>query len=47
MKGTTGSLKNATAVRVVPAMAVLVPLAAFLGGIGLGNHNETLVRDAA
>jgi hypothetical protein len=45
MKGTIHSLKNATAVRAVAATAVLVPLAAFVGGVKL-NHNETFLRDA-
>ena len=46
MKATKHSLKNATAVRAVAATAVLVPLAAFVGGTKLGNHNETFLRDA-
>jgi hypothetical protein len=46
MKGTIHSLKDATAVRVVAATAVLVPLAALAGGMNLGNHNETFLRDA-
>ena len=31
-------------VRSAAAAAFLVPLAAFLGGVKLPNHNETLVR---
>jgi hypothetical protein len=46
MKGTMHSLKNATAVRAVAATAVLVPLAALVGGVKLNNHNETFLRDA-
>jgi hypothetical protein len=46
MKGTIHSLKNATAVRAVAATAVLVPLAALVGGMRMANHNETFLRDA-
>jgi hypothetical protein len=46
MKGTMHSLKKATTVRAVAATAVLVPLAALLGGVPLKNHNETFLRDA-
>ena len=46
MKATMHSLKNATTVRAVAATAVLVPLAAFVGGVKLSNHNETVLRDA-
>ena len=46
MKGTLESLKDATAMRVVAATAVLVPLAALAGGVKLNNHNETFLRDA-
>jgi hypothetical protein len=31
-------------VRVAAGCAVLVPMAAFLGGTKLSNHNETLIR---
>jgi hypothetical protein len=41
------ALKGATSsayVRAAAGSAVLVPLAALLGGMNLGNHNETVVR---
>jgi hypothetical protein len=44
----TGKVKStidSSYVRAATASAVLVPLAAFLGGMNLGNHNETLVRN--
>jgi hypothetical protein len=48
MKSTIESLKTKTGyVRAVTATAVLVPLAVLMGGMNLGNHNETVVRDAA
>ena len=31
-------------VRLVAVSAAVVPVAAFLGGVRLSNHNETLVR---
>jgi hypothetical protein len=31
--------------RAAAASALLVPLAAIVGGMNLGNHNETVVRD--
>jgi len=37
--------KDTVVVRAVGAAAVLVPLSALLGGLNLGNHNETFVRD--
>jgi hypothetical protein len=40
------ALKNTTAVRAIAATAVLVPLAVLVGGMNLGNHNETFLRDA-
>jgi hypothetical protein len=46
MKRKAKSLKDVTVVRAVAATAVVVPLAAFLGGMNLGNHNETFLRDA-
>ena len=49
MKSTIGSLKTKTGsgyVRAVSASSVLVPLAVVMGGMNLGNHNETVVRDA-
>ena len=46
MKSTIESPKVKTGyVRAVSAVAVLVPLAAVVGGLNLGNHNETVVRD--
>ena len=50
MKSTIESLKTKAGsgyVRTVTASAVLVPLAVVMGGLNLGNHNETIVRDAA
>jgi len=47
MKQTIDTLKRGTApasVRATAAAAVIVPLAAILGGVSL-QHNETLVRD--
>ena len=47
MKNTIDTMKakaDSTAVRAVAATALLVPLAAFVGGVNLGNHNETLVK---
>jgi hypothetical protein len=46
MTGKGTNLKNVTVVRAVAAASVVVPLAAFLGGLNLGNHNETFLRDA-
>ncbi len=49
MKSTIESLKTKTGsgyVRAATASAVLVPLAVLMGGMDLGNHNETVVRDA-
>ncbi len=46
MRGTMHSVKNATAVRAVAVTAVLVPLAALVGGVRLSNHNESFLRDA-
>jgi hypothetical protein len=46
MKRKAKSLKDVTVVRAVAATAAVVPLAAFLGGLNLGNHNETFLRDA-
>ena len=49
MKGTIDKLKAATTstrVSGVTVGALLVPIAAIVGGINLGNHNETLLRDA-
>jgi hypothetical protein len=43
-KTTTKSTIASAAVRAATASAVLVPLAAILGGIRLSNHNETLAR---
>lgn len=31
-------------IRLAAALAVVVPMAAFLGGTKLSNHNETLIR---
>ena len=42
----TGNLKtklSSTYVRLA-ATAAAIPMAAFLGGIPLNNHNETLIR---
>ena len=50
MKSTIESLKAKTGfgyVRAVSAAAVLVPVAAVVGGIKLSNHNETVVRRSA
>jgi hypothetical protein len=46
MKGKGNNLKSAPAVHAVAVAAVLVPLAALAGGMDLGNHNETFLRDA-
>jgi hypothetical protein len=50
VKGKTDTLKSkvvsSTYVPAVAASAALVPLAAFLGGVKLNNHNETVVRDS-
>jgi hypothetical protein len=45
MKSKSDHLKNTVDVRGVAATAVAVPLAALLGGMNLGNHNETFLRD--
>ena len=31
-------------VRVAAVCATVIPVAAFLGGVNLGNHNETFIR---
>ena len=47
MKRKVHTLKRRTdsaVVRTVGASALLIPLAAFIGGVKLNNHNETVVR---